>query len=238
MPIIPMTGSAYRRNMRGILLRVDRTSGGRVELKTMTVSQRQLRVRVLETLERRARQFRARRELWPLRVPREPVSLDEVIDEALPEGRRGFELVTLRSRSLLQLRWDDGSKWDAWVIALPSGLNLYCDSDVEESRILASCKRDAEGGDLDRFFLELLAESAGEHFGIGTSGHAPTRVRSSVTDRGFLVDVFVNLFEVTGAEASVRNDLAGRETPGTYAIDPRSVDFRTDVERWLEHVLE
>jgi hypothetical protein len=196
-----------------------------------------MRVRVLETLERRAKQFRSRRELWPLRVPREPVLLDDVIEEALSEDHADFPTKTLRSRSLLHLRWADGSEWEAWVIALPSGLNLYCDSDVEESRILASCRRDAEGGDTDRFFLELLAESAGEHFGIGTAGVAPSRVRSSLNDRGFLVDVFVNLFEVTGAEASVRSDLAGRQSQAPWPGDSRSADFRADVERWLEHVL-
>lgn len=196
-----------------------------------------MRMRVLEALERRARQFRSRRELWPLRVPRDPVPLDEVIEEALPEVHPTFGATTLRSRSLLHLRWDDGSEWEAWVISLPSGLNLYCDSDAEESRILASCRRDAEGGDTDRFFLELLAESAGEHFGIETSGLAPSRVRSSVTDRAFLVDVFVNLFEVTGAEASVRRDLADAGQRPARDCDAQGNDFRADVQRWLESVL-
>lgn len=201
------------------------------------IGRRHMRVRVLEALERRARQFRSRKELWPLRVPREPVPLDDVIEEALPEDYRAFETNTLRSRSLLHLRWDDGSAWEAWVIALPSGLKLYCDSDGEETRILASVKRDAEGGETDRFFLELLSESAGEHFGIETSGVAPSRVRSSLTDRGFLVDVFVNLFEVSGTEASVRNDLAERDPHAPRDSDPEGTDFRADVERWLENVL-
>lgn len=198
-------------------------------------SARQKRVRVLETLERRARQFRSRQELWPLRVPREPVLLDEVIDEALAGESRSFPMLTLRARTLLSLAWTDGSRWDAWVIALPSGLQLYCDSNGER-RILASAKRDAEGGDLDRFFLELLAESAGEHFGIGTSGAAPSRVRSSLTDRAFLVELFVNLFEVTGAEESVRALLDARERPNGRADAPGH-DFRHDVEQWLDAVL-
>src|SRR5687768_2656287 len=123
---------------------------------------RQRRVKVLAMLERRARQFRSRQEIWPLRVPREPVLLEDVIEEALPDDDRAFDPVTLRSRTLLSLRWDDGSEWQAWVIALPSGLKLYCDSDGVEHRILASGKRDAEAVDTDRFFLERLAESAGE----------------------------------------------------------------------------
>ena len=195
-------------------------------------SARQKRVRVLETLERRARQFRSRQELWPLRVPREPVPLEDVIHEALPAEHRAFPTITLRSRTLLSLEWEDGGRWDAWVVALPSGLQLYCDSNGEE-RILASARRDAEGGDVDRFFLELLADSAGEHFGIETSGAAPSRVRSSLTDRAFLVEVFLNLFEVAGAEESVRGQLrAGEHRPAPADADGR--DFRNDVERWLD----
>lgn len=198
-------------------------------------SARQKRVRVLQTLERRARQFRSRHELWPLRVPHEPVPLEDVIEEALPDDYRSFQTITLRSRTILGLAWDDGSRWDAWVVALPSGLQLYCDSNGEE-RILASARRDAEGGDIDRFFLELLADSAGEHFGIETSGVAPSRVRSSLTDRAFLVELFVDLFEVTGAEESVRALLQTRERPSP--ADAGGHDFRNDVERWLDAAME
>jgi hypothetical protein len=80
-----------------------------------------------------------------------------------------------------------------------------------------------------------LSESAGEHFGIETSGAAPSRVRSSLTDRAFLVDVFVNLFEVAGTEASVREDLA---SAGQRADDSgEGRDFRAEVDRWLGVVL-
>lgn len=197
---------------------------------------RQRRVRVLDALQARARQFRSRRELWPFRLPREPVPLDAVVEEALAADHRTFDTLTLRARSILQLRWDDGSQWEAWVIALPSGVDLYCDSDGEETRILASVRRDAEGGGLDRFFLELLAESAGEHFGIGTSGVAPSRVRSSIADRAFLTDIFVDLFEISGTEESVRSHLA--ERPDDDRADgSNGTDFRTDVERWLDAAL-
>ena len=177
-----------------------------------------------------------------MRVPREPLALDEVIAQALPDDHREFDPVTLRSRTLLHLEWGPGephhradAEWDAWVIALPSGLKMYCDSDDQETRILASGGRNA-GDDTDRLFLQLLSESAGQHFGIEMSGGAPSRVRSSITDREFLVDLFVNLFEVSNAEESVRQALAEREThpPGA---DARGTDFRSDVERWLEHVL-
>ena len=197
-----------------------------------------MRARVLEALERRAKQFRSRKAIWPLRVPREPVLLDDVIAEALPGEHRMFDPITLRSRTLLSLRWDDGNRWDAWVVALPSGLKLFCDSDGEETRILASGRRDAAGVDTDRFFLELLSESAGEHFGIETSGVAPSRVRSSLDDRAFLVDVFVNLFEVAGTEDSVRAHLDPDEAhPSAPDADAPGEDFRDDVQRWLERAL-
>src|SRR5688572_17066313 len=208
----------------------------------MTLGRRQLRVRVLEALERRTRQFRSREELWPVRVPREPLVLDEVIEQALPDDHRDFDPTTLRSRTLLHLEWGHTERqsgadaaWDAWVIALPSGLKMYCDSDDEETRILASGGRNA-GDETDRLFLQLLSESAGQHFGIEMSGGAPSRVRSSIADREFLVELFVNLFEMTGSEASVREALPQHET---HPPDPgaQGADFRSDVERWLEHVL-
>ena len=194
------------------------------------LAQRQLRMRVLEALERRTKQFRSREELWPLRVPGAPVRLDDVLEEALGDGALAFDPRTLRSRTLLHLSWDDGGSWDAWVIALPSKAKLYCDSDDEETRVLASGGRN-EGEESDRVFLQLLAESAGELFGIEMSGGAPSRVRSSITDRAFLVEFFVNLFEVIGAERSVRAAIA--RTP-----IGKGQDFQHDVEEWLELALK
>ena len=65
-------------------------------------------------------------------------------------------------------------------------------------------------------------------------GGAPSRVRSFIEDRDFLVDVFVNLFEVTGTEQSVRDDLARRNPAST---PPASADFPDDVVRWLDAAL-
>jgi hypothetical protein len=189
------------------------------------MNSRQARVAVLEALDRRVRQFRGREELWPLRVPPEPIPLDDAIEEALGDGRRRFDATTLRSRTLLELRWDDGASWTAWIIVLPSKLKVYCDSDAEETRILASGGRN-EGDESDRAFLRLLAESGGAHFGIELSGGAPSRVKSSIDDREFLVQIFVELFEVTGSEHSVRSQLANASTE----------DFQHDVERWLHLV--
>jgi hypothetical protein len=201
--------------------------------------QRQLRLRVLEALELEAKQFRTREELFPIRIPREPVRLDDVIDRALGDDAPRFDPFSLRARALLHLEWDDGSMWDAWVIMLPSKLRLFCDSSEEETRVLASGGRNA-GDETDRQFLTLLSESAGETFGIEMAGGAPTRVRSSTGDREFLVDVFVNLFEVRAMEDAIRRDLAvrGAETMAHAARDAAAegTDFRIDVGQWLELV--
>ncbi|MGH9372539.1 MAG: hypothetical protein ACRD15_13500 [Vicinamibacterales bacterium] len=199
-----------------------------------TFSVRQARVLVLEAIEERVKQFRRREELWPLRVPQNPILLDEVIDRALPEGGHRFDPAALRTRTLLRLGWPGGSVWEAWMSVLPSGFKLYCDSSDEETRILASSGRN-EGDESDRVFLMLLAESAGEHFGIEMSGGAPSRVRSSITDGEFLVELFVNLFEVTGAEDSVRRQLPDRPQHHRHAT---GADFRIDVESWLSRAMK
>ena len=201
--------------------------------------QRQLRLRVLEALEDAAKQFRTREELFPIRIPREPIRLDDLVERALGDDHRSFDPASIRARTLLRLEWDDGSLWEAWVVMLPSQLRLFCDSGAEETRVLASGGRNA-GDETDRQFLMLLSESAGETFGIEMAGGAPTRVRSSIADRAFLVDVFVNLFEVRAMESEIRRDLDERGMePATDALQetsPTGTDFRVDVERWLELV--
>ena len=52
---------------------------------------RQLRLRVLEALELRVKQFLRRDELWPLRVPREPLLFDAVLRQALADEARSFD---------------------------------------------------------------------------------------------------------------------------------------------------
>jgi hypothetical protein len=196
---------------------------------------RQLRLRVLEALEQRVKQFIRREELWPLRIPTEPVLLDNVIAQALQGEARLINAAALRSRPLLRLEWTDGSTWDAWVIVLPSGLKVYCDSTGDEDRILASGGRN-EGDESDRSFLELLAESGGGHFGIEMSGGAPVRIRSAIADRGFLIEMFVNLFEVAGTEDSLREQI-GHEPAADGEPTRGGTDFRTEVERWLDRSL-
>jgi hypothetical protein len=189
-------------------------------------TQRQLTARVLETLEARVKQFRGREELWPLRIPFEPILLDDLIDDALGEDARRFDANVLRTRTILRLEWDDESAWEVWMIALPSKTKVYFDSNGEETRLLASGGRN-EGDENDRVFLQLLAETAGAAFGIEFSGGAPSSVRSSISDRAFLVDFFVNLFEITGGEQSVRAAIRRRA----------SGDFQEDVEQWLAESL-
>ena len=212
----------------------------------MTVARRQLRLRVLEALERRVKQFRTREELYPIRVPRGPLPLDELIEEALGDAGTGFDPMALRSRTLLHLAWDDGSTWEAWVATLPSALKLFCGSGGGQHHVLATGGRHP-GDETDRLFLERLAASAGEDFGIEMAGGAPSRVRSSIADRAFLIDVFLELFETTGVQESVRHGRSGPRapeheparvrTPDARDPDRDGEDFRTDVERWLGQAL-
>lgn len=183
---------------------------------------RQRRVRVLEALDLRAKQFRSREDIWPFRVPPEPLDLEELIETTLADEEGWIQPDSLRARSVLRCEWDGGDAWELWVIALPSGLHLYCDSDGEETRILASVRR-GNPGEADGFFLERLAESRGRHFGIEMEGPAPDRVRSAIGDREFLADVFVELLEDSTASAALRS--------------PSAPDFRADIVRWLDDIL-
>lgn len=200
----------------------------------MTHATRVARARVLETLESRVKQFRWREELKPFRVPHEPLVLEAIIDEALAEEDGYVREDDLRARTLLRMEWDDGHAWNAWAIALPSGITVYCDSDEDETRVLASVRRGSQV-EADRFFLELLAESSGHYFGIETSGDAPDRVRTAMTDREFLADFFVELFEGSAVERAIHRAVAGARRPASDAAAGR--DFRQEVSRWLERVL-
>jgi len=189
---------------------------------------------VLDALEQRVKQFAVREDLWPLRVPHAPIPLVDVVRQALGEDAPACDLASLRSRTLLSLEWEDGAAWEAWVVVLPSKIKLFCDSSDDESRILASGGRN-EGDESDRIFLELLADSGGAHFGIEMSGGAPVRVRTSLTDRAFVTDFFLSLFEVAGMEDAVRQALAADgEEPADSGGN--GSDFRADVEAWLQHV--
>lgn len=196
---------------------------------------RHLRVRVLEALELQARQFRTREALWPFRVPHDPLELHAIVDEALADDGGRFDVDSLRARTVLRLSWDGAGMWEAWVIALPSGLHLYCDADGGETRVLASVKR-GSAAEADRMFLDLLAQSAGLHFGIEMAGDAPDRVRTSIPDHAFLTDFFVELFEGTPAEPSIRRAAAALPPP-VDSSDVLGSDFRGDVDRWLTSAL-
>lgn len=202
----------------------------------MTIGQRHLRLRVLEALERWAKQFRSHEDLWPFRVPHDPLPLDDIIRESLADEGGHLDAAALRSRSVLRMEFHDGAIWEAWVISLPSGITLYCDTDGHETRVLASAKR-TNPLEADRFFLELLAESRGHHFGIEMSGAAPDRVRTSIGDRDFLVDVFVELMEGTEAEHSIQQHLRPEGEAAKSRQTADGSDFRADVEQWLTNAL-
>jgi hypothetical protein len=180
---------------------------------------RQNRVRLLQALDQAVRQFRTREEIWPLRVPSAPLSLDDLVTRTLGGAR--LDARSLRARTLLRLEWPSGDTWELWIVALPSGLKLYCDTGGGETRLLATGRRDSEI-ETDRLFLELLAESAGQHFGIEMAGGPPSTVRSGLQDRAVVVDFFVTLFEELGLEAEIR-----------ARVGQHTDDFRTDVDAWL-----
>jgi len=193
-------------------------------------AQRDRRNRVLEALDRSVKQFRTREDLYPLRIPHEPLRLADVVGEALGDEASRFDDDSLRARTILSLRWEDDSCWEVWVASLPSGLKLFCDSGSDETRILASGGRNA-GDESDRFFIELLGHSRGELFGIEMSGGAPSSVRSSVA-RPLLVEFFVNLFEGTEAEEDIRD-----EHSRDMDVTSEGRDFQTEVEWWLTRAL-
>jgi len=186
---------------------------------------RRRRALVLEALDARAKQFRSRDDSWPFRMPHEPLDLADLIDDALAGGDGRIPIASLRARGVMRFEWTAGDVWALWVAALPSGLHLYCDTSGVETRVLASAKR-GTASEADGFFLERLAESHGHLFGIEMAGAPPDRVTSSIGDRDFLADVFVELFEGTDAEAALQADAAGSEG-----------DFRAVVVRWLSRVL-
>ena len=195
---------------------------------------RLVRARVLEALERRAKQFRSFENIWPFRIPHEPLALADIIDEAVaPDGSGGrlsgarASREMLRTRTVLEMRWDEEQAWEAWAVSLASGIIVYCDDDGDEARVLASAKR-GNPLEADGFFLELLAETRGQAFGMEMAGDAPVRLRTSIADREFLIDVFVELFEDSSAAASI-------VASGDTAREP--VDFRADVTAWLARTL-
>ena len=189
-------------------------------------ARRQARLAVLEALARRVKQFRSHEHLFSFRVPHEPLDLDAIITQTVADGSGRVTAGDLRSRPVMQMTFADGHHWDAWAITLPSNVHVYCDSDGHETRVLTSLRRGnpIEG---DRFFLELLAETRGEAFGIEMGGAVPDAVRTPIDDRAFLVDIFVELLEGTPAANALH-------APGD--TDAES-DFRADVERWLPRVL-
>lgn len=199
----------------------------------MSFAERQARRRLLELIDARARRFSSDDELWPIRVPREPLLLEDLSREAL-DGSGLVGEAALRARTLLYCEWDDGSAWELWIMNLPSGLKVFCDTGAGETRILASGGRHSSD-QTDRQFLALLASTGGERFGIELAGGAPVRVRSPFLapggDGDVLVDFFVHLFEVTGTEGSLQAQLHQAARPAGPGA--AGADFRDAVVSWL-----
>ena len=82
---------------------------------------RQGRLRVIEALELRIKQFRGREEIWPFRVPHDPLDLDGIIERAL-DGQGAVAHDALKARTILEFLWD-AHRWELWVLALPSGIS-------------------------------------------------------------------------------------------------------------------
>jgi hypothetical protein len=196
----------------------------------MSFAARQARLRIAEHVDRTVRRFGSDEDLWPVRVPREPLSLGDLIRQALPDDHGRFDVASLKARTLLRLEWEDGSAWELWVMMLPSGLKVFCDSGADEDRLLATGGRHS-GAETDRLFLERLAESGGERFGIEMSGGPPASVRAAGIDGEDLIDFFVHLFEVTGAERAVADEVARAGIRVDH--DPTGTDFRRTVASWL-----
>jgi len=153
-------------------------------------------------------------------MPHEPLDLDDIVHQALAGEDGSVGPDALRTRVVLRMEWTSGDRWELWAITLASGVHIYCDSSGVETRVLASAKRGSPS-EADGFFLERLAESHGRLFGIEMTGAPPDRVRSSIGDRAFLADVFVELFEDTEAAPAL----------GT------APDFHAVVVAWLDRVL-
>jgi hypothetical protein len=185
------------------------------------LQRRQLRVQVMEALERQVKQFRRQEDIWPFRVPHEPLDLEALIDNVLMDSDGTISADDLRSRYVLSMYWPDGHAWESWAVTLPSGIHVHCDTNGLEHRLLSSIKR-GSALEADRFFLELLSESHGAAFGIQMGAAAPSRVKTPMDDRDFLADVFVDLLEGTPAGRDIESD---------------SGDFRVDVVHWLDEVL-
>jgi hypothetical protein len=183
---------------------------------------------LLEALEQRVKQFRRDDDIWPFRRPHEPLDCSTLITPAIGDVPVASAVDALRSRTVIAMQWSENETWEAWAITLPSGIHVYADTDGVEHRLLASVKR-GNAAEADRFFLELLAESGGGHFGIEMRGGAPREIRAGIDDRNFIIDVIVDLFEGTPAEQDIQAAV------GTTRAD--SGDFRVEVERWLVGIL-
>ena len=156
----PCRAATWRGLFKEVLDWLDKCFGGRSTSAADAGASRLTASRCSKRSSYSAEQFKTDEDLYPLRVPRTPLALADVVHRALAEDGGHFDPLLLRSRTLLRLEWDDRGSWETWVTVLPSGLKLFCDAGEEEPHVLASGGRHAND-ETDRRFLQLLAESAG-----------------------------------------------------------------------------
>src|SRR6516162_5238920 len=103
MPKSQSACTPIRRNSRKRSSAVSRSSTRTGTCRsTKLYSSRQARLKALEALDDRAKQFRGREGIWPFRVPHEPIA---------------FDPSTLQPRVVLRFEWTD-TIWELWAIGL------------------------------------------------------------------------------------------------------------------------
>ncbi len=165
--------------------------------------ERQLRLRVLEALELSAKQFRTREELFPIRIPREPSGSTN--SSSAPSATTAQR--SIRPRCARAPCFASSGTMGARGTRGSSCCHLSCGSSATTWRGMKNAR-----ARLRRAKRRRRNRPAVPHppLGIGgrdlrhrDGGRRSDRVRSSIADRAFLVDVFVNLFEVRAMEAAI-----------------------------------
>ena len=196
---------------------------------------RQLRVRVLEALEGRVKQFLRREELWPLRVPREPL----LVRRRPPAGdrRRGAPVrcrVAEVAHRCCRSNGQTAAAGRRGSACLPSGLKIYCDTGERRE---PACWRRA-GATKGTRATGRFSSCSPSRRAVTSASRWPAARRDRCDHRWTASSWSIassNLFEVTGSEDSLRAQLP--EPPDADAAPPGGRDFRADVERWLDAAL-
>jgi len=156
--------------------------------------------------ERLADTFTPRPGLEPFRLPVSPRCLSDLFP-AFDEDEDGLDygeiLARLHPQALLDLDWSScglSSCWGAFFAVLRDRRRLYFDgSNATGPQMLAVAPPDFTRA-TGLLFLDLLAGSNGETFGTGVISGAPSGVDCDrIPSRAFMVDLFLQLFDASGA---------------------------------------